>query len=254
MGWILRSHVLAKTGASIFAVIHTLYTHREYFCCDSLPILKILFTYIRIAKIVLNRNLMISIPCPRLEVFHQSLRVAEDTGVVSSIDHKMYGLSRPPETILSPASDLWQVGLTLYRLLSGADHNQMADLAKARERIRDRLPPLYHCPISLWKVLRKLLAPKPEERQADCTEALAALSRVSKLLNWRQTVRQGSVWEWEAPLTLEKLTLSESSGHFDVEYTKNGRRALSICPPGRPGNLQEALNKVEQCFRRLENQ
>lgn len=187
-----------------------------------------------------------------LSDFGQALRVSPDTGTALALDHEMYQVHRPPEDVVSPASDLWQVGVTLYRLITGYSAAQLRDVARSKAKFRDFIPRPPHCPSSLWKMIRKLLAPKPEERYNDCTEALSVLSRIEDLLDWRQTVRFDDDWQWEAPATAERMRLWQSSSGFEVEYTKNGRRSLAICPKTRPQTAEAAMEKVNDCFRRLE--
>jgi len=189
-----------------------------------------------------------------LSDFGQALFVPADTGVVSGQGHGIYKYHRPPETILSAQSDFWQIGLTYYRLLTGATRDQVWALRGTDPKgLRDRLPKPSHCPSKIWTLIRKLLSDKPEDRPSDCVAILHALSNCDVLSDWRLSESTQDTLAWESPATEEVVRMWTSNNNtWEVECKKKDRRVLKICPKEPPTTREEACKKVDKCFRALE--
>lgn len=189
-----------------------------------------------------------------LSDFGQALSVSPATGVASGVDHELYKYHQPPETVLSPQSDFWQLGLTYYRLLTAASKRDIWGMRGPDPRgLRDRLIRPIHCSNKTWNLIRKMLADKPEERPKDSVEILHALSNCDDLSDWRLAEATPTNWAWESPATEEVVRVwTSNSNTWEVECKKKNRRVLSICPKARPTTRDEAWKKVDQCFRALE--
>ena len=189
-----------------------------------------------------------------LSDFGQALNVSPDTGVVSGKGHGIYKYHRPPETILSVQSDFWQLGVTYYRLLTGATRDQVwAFRGSDPKGLRDRLPRPNHCPSKIWTLIRKLLADKPEDRPSDCVEILHSLSNCDDLPDWRLSESNSGTLTWESPSTEEVVRMWASNNNsWEVECKKKDRRVLKVCPKERPTTKEEAWKRAERCFRALE--
>ena len=136
--------------------------------------------------------------------FGQS-REMSPTGVATI--HGVYYLGVPPEAytgVVALPSDIFQVGVLLYRAASGDPHFKAQwthDHAKHKKAVlagrfpqRDSFLP--HVPPRLCSVIRRALRVKPEERFQSAMEFVDALGRVPCDLDWRTTVRpEGYFWE-----------------------------------------------------------
>ena len=123
----------------------------------------------------------------------------------------MYLLHLPPEALqameLSPAADVYQAGLTLYRMCvglsaleeqaRGKESSEMADLIR-RGRFPDRGGFPLHTPTSLVQLVRTALQVDPDDRFATVLDMLIALADVKQWLDWRcyRDLRDDQ-WTWE---------------------------------------------------------
>jgi serine/threonine protein kinase len=112
-------------------------------------------------------------------------------------------------TSLSTAADIYQAGLTLYRMCTGTtlwkDQLQhfVAHLGvdgwrdavtRGEFPSRDLIPP--HIPARLRSVILKSIHPNPDDRYGSVLEMLNDLAQVDEALDWQLT-RTGSGWQWE---------------------------------------------------------
>ena len=150
----------------------------------------------------------------------------------------------PPEylmaTDLSPAADVYQAGLTLYRMAVGVsaleeqvrgrnETELLSMLQKGTFPNRSAFP--IHTPKRLRKVIRTALAVDPGNRFASVLEMLAALGRVDQWLDW-QCFRDRTTdsWSWEVSRDgqLRTVTLDQNAGIWSVEGKKMNEKTLKV--------------------------
>lgn len=121
---------------------------------------------------------------------------------------EMYAHAWPPEVVTKGVatveSDLFQVGLLLYRAANGdewyrsqipADSELMAKIAK--DKFPDRSSFMPHVSPGMKRVIRKALRIDPAERYRNATDMAQALGRLKFTLDWKAT-RLANGWEWRA--------------------------------------------------------
>jgi len=205
---------------------------------------------------------------PMIADFGQS-RSLSPTGVVSA--PQLYWTAFPPEILQTGVgtilSDIYQVGLLLYRSLNGdefftsqipADNSLlMSRIAKARFPDRRRFMP--HVPDRLRTIVRKALRANPGERFQSATDMADVLGRVSLALDWRIDPLPGGGFRWtarrpgHADLAVE---LSTRAGMWDVrtftEKTGQSRRAKDKKENWRTAlSLDDAHAHLRAVFQRL---
>ena len=195
--------------------------------------------------------------------FGQSRRV-NDLGVASV--PPLYLYHWPPECLVSnmttKLSDIYQVGLTLYRLANGdAFFKSQVHPSSSRDRLsqliatghfprRDRF--LAHVPSSLRRVIRKALQLDPSRRYQTALEMADALGRVDSLLDWQYRWDGiGHLW-FRRSATHEWRIIMEPDAHgwrikgCTIRLSDNLTRARK---PWNCGPLP--LRKAEQVIRRV---
>lgn len=108
-----------------------------------------------------------------------------------------YRLHQAPETVIngeiSPVTDVYQVGLTLLRLLHGVDclrdcrerlGSAAFDKAKGRGRLLESVGPQFFVPSSLNRVIAKAIAPDPAKRFPSALEMRRALEKIMLHGHW----------------------------------------------------------------------
>lgn len=143
---------------------------------------------------------------PLISDFGQSRKLNSGTVAVP----KMYLHVMPPETIdhsvgLVP-SDIYQIGLLLYRAVNGEPFFQKQLTGKGDQQIMkeivagkfpDRSRFLPHVPKRLKTVIRKALATDPADRFQSAVEMADAMSGIRFELDWNATPTQDGM-EWHA--------------------------------------------------------
>lgn len=170
--------------------------------------------------------------------------VLTDFGLAKYLDNegyttvdKFYHLHRAPETlqtnIITHQSDIFQAGLTVYRLCNGNSFfmNQMKrfthpitgfdDSAFQKSifegKFPDRTSYLTHIPQKLRNYVRKALAIKPSERYSTVLDFLNDLSSIEIKYDWEFFPKQdGAEWrcindEKEYIVSIEGITQSDAS-------------------------------------------
>lgn len=146
----------------------------------------------------------------------------------------MYNAQIPPESYLTNRftvhTDIYQVGVTLYRLCNGnnefySQRNKFRNedgtfdfdrfkRAVISGRYPDRGTFLPHIPNKLKTIIRKAMKPNPEERYNSVLEMMNELASIDKKLHW-QYVQHAEAMEW----TIEFETKCESLRLISINET-----------------------------------
>lgn len=149
---------------------------------------------------------------------------------------RLYFLHLPPEYLLSQelsqAADIYQTGLTLYRLLVGvasleeqsAGKSQAALLAgiESGEFPNRQAFPL-HVPNSLGEVVKTALAVDPADRQKSVLHLIASLASVEQHLDWIHAPATGvgtETWQLTRDGQVREVVLIPQNSTWAVSSTK----------------------------------
>jgi serine/threonine protein kinase len=185
---------------------------------------------------------------------------------------RLYFLHWPPEYLLSQelpqASDIYQAGLTLYRLLVGVDSLEDQATGKSLDKLRAEIQagefpnrqafPL-HVPRSLIEAVKTALAVDPANRQETVLHLIASLAAVEQNLDWAFTSTNGGhaqTWQTTRDGQLRKIILTHDNPTWSVSSTKTNiqnriakrQNALSASKLG----WGEARSLVIRALRELE--
>jgi eukaryotic-like serine/threonine-protein kinase len=187
--------------------------------------------------------------------------LVSDFGLSKRIGHagtaeqdRLYFKMCPPEAYKSEqhtsAFDVYQFGLTLYRMCVGNEefYRQFASFGTTAANFRrdefkvavrngqfpdrDMLPE--HIPARLRSVIKDCLAPEPTDRTTAVIEAANGLAQVDEKLDWQYTVSaQGREWSRRS----DTMEYRISVGHDGSAYAQKGRiggsfsRISAYCTP-----------------------
>lgn len=143
-----------------------------------------------------------------LSDFGQSRQVDE---LGTSEVPKMYNRHYPPEALrydrLTRQADIYQAGLTLFRLLNGEYiWDNIFERTTAQGNLRTAIEDgsfvkpsdfLPHIPTGLKLIVRKAINVDPARRYQTATELRNALSRLNRCLDWKVTEITASFIQWE---------------------------------------------------------
>jgi eukaryotic-like serine/threonine-protein kinase len=173
---------------------------------------------------------------PRIADFGQA-RTVDSAGVVTA--PRMYQLAFPPETLQTSKatvqSDVYQMGLLLYRLVNGNPHYeaQVPALSELGSRIvggrfpnRDSFMP--HVPKRLRTAIRKALRVNPAERYHSAAEMSDALAKIKIALDWEVIPSANGSLVWRAsrqdrPDLVVRASPCCSGGWSTAVYTSRGQ-------------------------------
>lgn len=169
-----------------------------------------------------------------------------------AVQDRLYGKMIPPEALttvhLTRIFDIYQIGLTLYRMCNGNAefYRQFSiygppatfDRPKFQLDLRNgnfpnRTKFLAHIPVTLQNVIKKCLKTDPADRYQSAIEVSNALAGIDgKILDWQHSEPNGTkVWTKNENGTYYSLTVNANgSSHFTK--SKNGgadRRILEGC-------------------------
>lgn len=172
-------------------------------------------------------------------------------------------LVRPPEAILSNrttiASDIWAVGVTAWRLLtgswpfSGPETEIFTQVVEGgRPRLRDRAP---HVPNNLARVVERALMPDPADRFPSAAAMDDALSRLPALTRtWIEVPTTGLTRQWLSESRNGRSAIQVSAQrdgnrwHIETKYVETGRRISEHCgevtASGLPVKLRAIFNSI----------
>lgn len=176
---------------------------------------------------------------PMIADFGQA-RLLDPSGLAAA--PALYKWGMPPEVLAhnvgTVESDIYQAGLTLYRLFNGDAHfrTQCSRLRSVkslqvsvqRGRLPNRDKFLPHVPPGIRRVIRKALKIDPTDRYHSAIEFQDALARVDLPLNWAAKLKSHGEITWTARrqgapnLEVHRLRAG-LSGRWNVEvYTCHG--------------------------------
>ena len=192
------------------------------------------------------------------------------TGLATA--NKLYSLHWPPEYLLARdlplTADVYQAGLTLYRMCVGAGALEEQAKGKEREELVSliqagrfpdrRLLPL-HTPIRLKRVIRTALAVDPGDRFRTIFDMLIALADVDQWLDWkcsRDLIDGTWTWKLVSGDRSRSVMLAASDDAWSVvaatSYEESGvtRRRRALCGEGLTWGRARML--VQRAFTELE--
>jgi len=140
---------------------------------------------------------------------------------------RFYHLHRPPEaitgTVISQKADIYQAGVTLYRLCNGdrTIRKQMNVLAHSllenplrdavlRGEFPDRKRYYPHVPKRLRNIIKKALHIDPDRRWSSVLEMMNAIARLDKFNDWKMgpaPATGGYVWQLQADTHVKHISL-----------------------------------------------
>jgi eukaryotic-like serine/threonine-protein kinase len=194
--------------------------------------------------------------------FGQARKFNPSTGAVKA--PPLYDDAMPPETISlgvgTIQSDLFQVGLLLYRAANGEPFYKPQvptvniDDKILRGAFPNRSAFMPHVPKRLRTVIRKALKVKPSDRFSSASEMSTALGRVLVEVDWETSPLGTHGLEWKAtrasrPTLIVKLI--ENNQNYDVEqYTEStaGARARDKDSWRKGLTRDDALDYLESIF------
>lgn len=185
---------------------------------------------------------------------------------------KLYVLHWPPEYFLSPdlppAADIYQAGLTLYRMCGGQLSLKQQARGNDKEELRrlilngkfpDRKMFPVHRPRQLIRVVKTALQVDPDDRFPTVFDMLLKLAEVDKWLDWKCTWDgKNDQWTWELSRggQLRNIELRKDEALWSVvgcktnENTGSTRRQRAFCKDNM--NWGDARRLVERALTDLE--
>ncbi|MET3209897.1 UNVERIFIED_CONTAM: serine/threonine protein kinase [Paenibacillus sp. PvR008] len=155
-------------------------------------------------------------------------------------------------TSLTNQYDIYQAGLTLYRMCNGNDDFNSQCTSLTQKNVmngtfpsRDKFLP--HIPNSLRKSIKKALEVDPDKRYQSVLELMNSISAVSDNLDWLYSINDGKEqWSLEGDKTIKTLSLCEDSGKWKIEgysHSKKTVRASRITKCFKIHDQKEAAYK-----------
>lgn len=170
----------------------------------------------------------------------------------------LYTRMVPPEVVevldLTTAVDIYQIGLTLYRMCNGdaAFYNQLGQLNKEtfvdalkKGLFPDRKAFLPHIPSKLRSIIKKCLQVKPEDRYPSALDVANDLAIIDgEILDWQFDNTSGdSVWLKEIDGRAYKLVVT-AAGKSEMTKSKNGGKAQRVVAACKPNMTMKEVEKI----------
>lgn len=133
--------------------------------------------------------------------------------------------------------DVYQAGLTLYRMCNGNEDFNSQSVGLTKDKIvsgafpaRDKFLP--HIPNALRKCIKKALEVDPDKRYPTVIELMNAISAVTENLDWTYT-KDDEVEQWslDSEKTIKYLTLKKINDKWALKgqtYTKKNKKTSNI--------------------------
>jgi serine/threonine protein kinase len=195
---------------------------------------------------------------PMVADFGQS-RAVNHAGVASM--PPMYPAMFPPEVfsgnVVSTLSDIYHIGLTIYRMVNGdpfwksqipADDDDRDQMIQ-EEKLPDRTAFLPHVPKQLRTIIRIALRKNPQDRYESPSKLVAALRKVTLQRDWQTQVKPDGEIEWKcrAPRKSDrKVMLRKHGSKWAVEaYMGNGSRQRAFGKSGTAVIWKDSLTRKD---------
>lgn len=149
-------------------------------------------------------------------------------------------------TTLTNQYDIYQAGLTLYRMCNGNDDFNSQCTSLTQENVmngtfplRDKFLP--HIPNTLRKSIKKALEVDPDKRYQTVLELMNSISAVSDNLDWLYSINDGKEqWSLEGDKTIKTLSLYEDSGKWKIEGYSHSKRT------GKDSRITKCFKSYDQ--------
>lgn len=171
----------------------------------------------------------------------------------------------PPEyfsqTLHNIKFDIYQSGLTLFRLCNGDDifFQQLDDAHISKhgphidnlvkninlERFPNRNYFLPHIPKSLIRIVKKSIKANPDDRYDSIIDILNDLSKIEDGNDWKYT-KDGNIESWEQPGYLVTCTFNPTNNKYIILALKNNKRKSLYC--ATLDTYKEAYNLLYKCI------
>lgn len=183
---------------------------------------------------------------PAVTDFGQAVSFDPATGTADVTSHPMYILFTPPERYLTglvtAASDVYQLGLTLSRAVNGENWYRRQIEGRSRfelvEMIKDGSFPskefLAHVPADLANVLRRATALDPAERFQTAQELALALAKVRVPIDWHVEKDTPTETTWRLKrsgrpdLVIDRIGIPPDAAVEIWTVGKSGRRRKQV--------------------------
>jgi serine/threonine protein kinase len=160
---------------------------------------------------------------------------------IANIPELVYGLGFPPESLSLlkgiPESDIYQVGVTLYRAANGDPFFKAQRPGTQRElldQIRDGLFPnrdafMPHVPRSHRMILRRAMSVDPSQRYGSAREFASALGKATYSHDWRMANLANGEIEWTSarapgPDLVVRLSNDSPKWKVTVHHARPGKQ------------------------------
>lgn len=191
-----------------------------------------------------------------------------------SFPDKIYPFHMPPEIIeglkLSNKSDIYQAGMTLYRMCNGNEmyKNQTAKYkniqsfkdAILRGKFPNRKNFLPHIPKKLRKIIKKALNVNPDSRYPTVLDMVNEISTIDKNLNIVYSMNKNTCsekWEYSSSKThINRITLYQNNKLWHtkgekIRFRDNNISCMHNFQSGGHTNRKDGLDQVKKFLNNL---
>jgi eukaryotic-like serine/threonine-protein kinase len=198
-------------------------------------------------------------------------RYLDETGIASQ--KLQYTQHRSPESYSTvdktQLDDIYQAGLTLYRLCNGNEdfkkqheifitkHNR--DLQKVSKSIvkgefPNRKKFLPHVPKKLRRVINKMIQPDPKLRYQDVLSIINDLSKIGETLDWKCDIinlEQEFVFVYEDDKTVITIKVIKNGQKFAVSGTKYTKKSKNTINQPKIKSTHDSLDEAFEYLEKI---
>lgn len=196
--------------------------------------------------------------------------ILSDFGLAKYMDNNglayndmFYSYHRPPEALLSSdldiSSDIFQVGLTLYRMANGDSNFKYSGSDLNKDIIDGKFPNrnffLPHIPKKLRKIINKCLEIDTTRRYNNVLDIMNDLANVDENLDWRYNLIIGfQELTFENDSKIEKILINEKDysviTNKEIKLSGNKSKVNSGCKNDCK-NLNESFKFIETFLKKI---